>query len=211
MAEGDQMSNPRPTNLANPKPLLTQKLQLLLMLVPVILFTVAEEWGGLKWALILSVIYALGEVSWELWRYRRVSGLTLFSNSMVVGLSFISYATQDGLWFKLQPAILELVLAFFLIGSFLFRKPMLVAMMKQQGHQVNSVMEQFFTGLTLRMGFFFIGQAALASYASIFWSTEVWAFLKSVGILVMMVVYMLIEIMIFRRSLSQETAKRQSK
>lgn len=194
-------SAPQKTNLASSqaKPPLSAKQQLLLTLFPVILFTVVEEWGGLTWALILSVIYAIGEVSWEWWRYRRISGMTFFSNAMVVGLSAVSYFTQDGMWFKLQPAILELAMAGFLIGSFLLKKPMLVVMMKQQGHEVNPVMETFFAGLTLRMSFFFIGQAILATIASIYWSTEIWAFLKSIGILIMMVLYMLVEIFIFRR------------
>lgn len=124
--------------------------------------------------------------------------MTLFSNLMVVGLSAVSYYTQEGLWFKLQPAILESVMAGLLIGSFLFKKPMLIMMMEQQGHQVTDLMRGFFTGLTLRMGFFFVFQAALATYASLFWSTEVWAFLKSIGVMVMMVMYMLVEIFIFR-------------
>ncbi len=157
-----------------------------------------EEWGGLTWALLLSVIYAIGEIGWEYWRFRQISKMTLFSNFMVVGLSLISYFTQDGLWFKLQPAILELVFAFFLIGSFILKKPLLISMMKSQGHEVNEVMQFFFSGLTFRMGLFFIAQSALAVYAGLYWSTEMWAFLKSIGILIMMVAYMLIEVIILK-------------
>lgn len=195
----------RPVTPPDSKKPLSAKQQLFLTLIPVILFTVAEEWGGLTWALALSIVYAISEISWEWWRYRRISGMTFFSNAMVVGLSFVSYFTQDGLWFKLQPAILELVMAGFLIGSYLLKKPMLVVMMQQQGHQVTEVMQDFFTGLTLRMGFFFVAQAGIAVYASLNWSTEVWAFLKSVGILIMMVAYMLIEIVVFRTRLSRQS------
>lgn len=183
-------------------PLSTKK-QLILTLFPIILFTVVEERGGLQWALIFSIIYAIGEISWELWRFRRISGMTFFSNVMVVGLSLVSYYTQDGLWFKLQPAILEVVMAFMLIGSFVLKKPMLVIMMKQQGHQVTSEMSGFFGGLTFRLGLFFLGQAGIATFASIYCSTEVWAFLKSIGILIMMAVYMFIEIMVFKWKLNR--------
>lgn len=190
-----------PGSAPSSKPL-SAKQQLLLTLFPVILFTLVEEWGGLTWALVLSIVYAIGELSWEWWRYRRVSGMTFFSNLMVVGLSLVSYYTQEGFWFKIQPAILELVMAGLLIGSFVLKKPMLVVMMQQQGHQVNETMLKFFSGLTLRMGVFFIAQAGLAAYASLYWSTQVWAFLKSVGILIMMVAYMLIEVVIFRMGLT---------
>lgn len=186
-----------PSESSQQKPL-SAKQQLFFTLFPVLLFTVVEEWGGLTWALILSVVYAFLEISWEWWRHGRPSGITLFSNCMVVGLSAVSYYTQEGFWFKLQPAILELLMAGFLIGSYLIKKPMLVVMMKQQGHQVTDIMESFFTGLTLRMGLFFVAQAALAAYASLHWSTEVWAFLKSIGVLIMMVIYMLAEIAIYR-------------
>lgn len=182
---------------------LSSKQQILLMLIPLILFTVVEEWGGLTWALILSVVYAIGEVGWEYWKYRQVSKLTLFSNLMVVGLSFVSYLTQDGLWFKLQPAILESFFALILIGSFLIKKPLLISMMKAQGQPMNEVMIPFFTVLTFRMGLFFMAQAGLAVYASLHWSTEVWAFLKSIGLFIMMIVYMLLEVIIFKVRLSR--------
>lgn len=177
---------------------LSSKQQILLMLIPLILFTVVEEWGGLTWALILSVIYAIGEIGWEYGKYRQVSKLTLFSNMMVVGLSFVSYLTQDGMWFKLQPAILEALFAVLLIGSFLIKKPLLISIMQAQGQPMNEVMIPFFTGLTCRMGFFFIAQAGLAVYASFYWSTEVWAFLKSIGLFIMMILYMFLEVMMFK-------------
>lgn len=180
------------------KPSLSNKQQILLMLIPLILFTVVEEWGGLTWALILSVVYALGEIGWEFGKYRQVSKLTLFSNFMVVSLSFVSYLTQDGLWFKLQPAILETFFALILIGSFLIKKPLLISMMQAQGQTMNEIMIPFFSGLTFRMGLFFMAQAGLAVYASLNWSTEVWAFLKSIGLFIMMIVYMFLEVIIFK-------------
>lgn len=177
---------------------LSNKQQILLMLIPLILFTVVEEWGGLTWALLLSVIYAIGEMSWEYWKYRHISKVTLFSNMMVVGLSFVSYLTQDGMWFKLQPAILEALFAVLLIGSFIIKKPLLISMMQAQGQPINEVMVTFFTGLTWRMGVFFMVQAGLAVYASFHWSTEVWAFLKSIGLFIMMILYMFLEVIIFK-------------
>lgn len=193
-----------PESQAKKEPL-SAKQQVLFTLFPVVLFTVVEEWGGLTWALALSVLYAVLELGWEWIRFQKCSGLSIFSNAMVVGLSIVSYFTQDGLWFKLQPAILELVMAILLIGSFILKKPMLIVMMEQQGHQVTPTMRQFFNGLTLRMGVFFILQACLATFASLHWSTETWALLKSVGILVMMVAYMLIEIIIFRWRLQRRS------
>lgn len=173
--------------------------QFLIMLFPIILFTLAEEWGGLLWALILSVIYALGEVFWEWKRYRSLSGLTLFSNGMVVGLSLVSYFTQEGFWFKLQPAILELAMALVLLGTSWRRRPLLISMLEQQGQVLSDEMRVFFSGLNSRMGIFFIAQSCLAAYASFYWSTEIWAFLKSIGILIMMVIYMIVEILILKR------------
>lgn len=169
------------------------------MLIPVILFTVAEEWGGLVWALVLSVLYAVGEILWEWVSYRKVAGLTLFSNGMVVGLSVISYYTQDGFWFKLQPALLEMAMAAVLLGTSFLGRPLLLTMLEQQKTIPSPEMEVFFRGLNKRMGAFFLFQAALAAYAGFYWSTEVWAFLKSVGVLLMMVLYMLIEIYFLRR------------
>jgi len=174
--------------------------QLLLTLFPVILFTVVEEWGGLKWALILSIFYAFFEMGWEYSRFRRVSGMTFFSNAIVVGLSLVSYSTEDGFWFKMQPAILEIVMGVFLIGSYWMNRPMLAMMLKQQRAVVNPQMESLMRGITLRLGFFFFIQAGIAVYAALYWSTEVWAFLKSIGIFIMMLLYLGCELVVFRRS-----------
>ncbi len=178
---------------------LSTKQQLLFSIIPVIIFTVVEEWGGLSWALIASVIYAIGEISWEKWKHKKISNMTLFSNIMIVGLSLVSYLTQDGLWFKLQIAILEIVTAGFLIGSYFLKKPILVEMLKQQGHTVTKEFESFFYVLTLRLGLFFVVQSLLAVYASFYWSTELWAFLKSAGVLIMVVIYLIIEMIVFRK------------
>lgn len=196
-----KLDNQDPTKL---KSNLSGKQQFVLMLFPVVLFSVVEEYGGLTWALALSVLYAFVEFGWEWFRYRKLSKLTLFSNLMVIGLSGVSFLTQDGLWFKLQPAILEFIMAIMLIGSFILKKPLLVGMMEQQGHSLNEMMRVFFNGLTFRMGLFFLFQSGLAVVASIHWSTEVWAFLKSIGILIMMVLYMLVEVFIFRKKLSNK-------
>jgi intracellular septation protein len=195
----------QPTTLTATKAPLSARQQFIITLVPVLLFTLAEHWGGLTWALLLSVAYAILEWSWEWWKYQKISGMSLFTNTMVIGLSGVSFYTQDGFWFKMQPAILELMMAGMLIGSWLMKRPMLVMMMHQQGHVLNIEMENFFSRLTLRMGFFFLFQAALATHAGLFWSTEAWAFLKSVGIILMMVLYMVVEVFLLRRRLARNS------
>ena len=79
--------------------------------VPLIAFTVIEEKYGTYWGLIAGLVFGAGEIAWELFRYRRVSKITWFGNGLLFIMGAISLMTNEGVWFKLQPAIIEAAFA----------------------------------------------------------------------------------------------------
>jgi intracellular septation protein len=110
----------------------------------------------------------------------------------------VSLLTQEGIWFKLQPSLLEAGMAVFLLGSWAFKKPLLVTMAKKQ--ELPPVLEDRFAGITVRLGIFFLLHAVLAAYAAYFWSTRAWALLKGVGLTLSMLLYLGIEVVNIRRN-----------
>lgn len=167
-------------------------------LLPIILFTLVEEYYGTAWGLVTALFFGFGELSFELWKYKKISKITLVGNFLIIFLGIISLFTQDGIWFKLQPGIIELGMVLFLWGSLLMKKPLLLSLAQQQNIQLPEVLLKEFPKLTFRIGVFFLIHAALAFWAAFYWSTTAWALLKGVGLMVTFVLYLIIEMGLLR-------------
>src|SRR5262249_2432609 len=75
----------------------------------VVIFTVVEEYFGTFWGLIAGLVWGVGEILHEKIRYDRVETMTWIGNGVLLLLGGVSLFTAEGVWFKLQPAILEIV------------------------------------------------------------------------------------------------------
>lgn len=198
--------NPEETQPAKPPVRPTPKAQALSLffggLLPVIAFTVIEEKYGPQAGLIAGLIFGGGEIIYELVRYKKVSQITWIGNGLLLGLGAISLFFNDGIWFKLQPAIMEFGMFAFMLGSWLVKKPFLQIMIEKQNPEMPQIFKDGLSGITLRMSFFFLAHAVLATYAAFYWSTEAWAILKGVGLTVSMIVYMIFEMYLTKRRIN---------
>ena len=174
-------------------------------ILPVIIFTVVEEYFGTLWGLVAGMVFGVGEIAVEWRRNRRVETITWAGNGLILVLGGISLFTQEGVWFKLQPAFIEAAMAIILMGSCLVGRPFLVEMMRKQGMMnqmppvIVPLVEAGFAGLTFRVGIFFLAHAVLATWAALYWSTRAWAILKGVGFTGSMILYTVGESLILRR------------
>ena len=200
----DTTTTPSPP-LTPPTP--TPKAQALSLLfgglLPVILFTVIEEKYGTVAGLIAGMIFGLGEIIYELVKYKKVSTITWIGNGMLLGLGAVSLFTNEGIWFKMQPAIFELLFFGILFFSWAMKKPFLKVMTEKQNPHLPEFVKEKLSGVTLRLSFFFLFHSILATYAAFYWSTEAWAILKGVGLTVSMIVYMVIEGLMMRRNITR--------
>jgi intracellular septation protein len=167
-------------------------------ILPLVLFSVVEEYYGPIWGTIVAIIFGIGEMAFEYHRDKKISPLTLGSNAFIIALGLITIFTNDGIWFKLQPAILELAIAIVLIVSVIRKKDLLSAMMKAQGQSIPENLIHFLPSLTFRLSLFFIFHSGLATWAAFYWSTEAWIALKGIGLTVSMVVYLFLEFYFLR-------------
>lgn len=173
-------------------------------LLPVIIFTVIEEKYGTWYGLIAGMIFGCGEIAWELIKYKKVSGLTWFGNSMLLGLGVISLISSDGIWFKLQPAIMEAAFALILWGSILIKKPLIVFLAEKQGQVFPELIKNKLVGVTFRTGLFLALHAALATWAAYKWTSTQWAMLKGLGLTISFIIYLLAEALYLRWSLRKQ-------
>ncbi len=168
-------------------------------LLPVVIFTVIETQYGVVWGTIAALTFGIGEVFYEKRNAGSVSSVTWMANGLILILGLVTIFTADGIWFKLQPAILEVGFAFILWGSSWMKKPMLLEFAKKQNPQMPPIAQEFLKKINVRLGFFFLLQAGLATWAALYWSTEAWAALKGLGLSIMIVMYLAIEILLLRR------------
>ena len=173
-------------------------------LLPVIAFTLIEEYYGTLAGLIAGMVFGCGEILWEIFKYRKVNAITWIGNGLLLVLGGVSLLSSEGFWFKMQPAMMEALFALFLWGSLLMKKNLLVYLVEQQGQTFPPQIKGRLGGLTLRIGFFFAFHAALATWAALYWSTTAWALLKGVGLTVSFIVYLVAEAMYLRRYVQRQ-------
>lgn len=169
-------------------------------LLPVIAFTVIEEKYGVIAGLIAGMVFGFGEILFELIRHRKVATMTWIGNGLLLVLGGISLISSEGLWFKLQPAIMEGAFAIAMWGSCLIKKPLLVFLAEKQGQQLPEPIKKKLGGVTLRTGFFFAIHTGLAIWAALEWTTTNWALLKGLGLTFSFIVYLGAEVFYLRRS-----------
>jgi len=172
-------------------------------LLPVIAFTVIEEKYGVVAGLVAGMVFGVGEILYEFLRERKVTPMTWMGNGLLLGLGALSLISNEGLWFKLQPSLMEGIFALLMWGSCLMKKPFLVFIASQQGHELPDKVKGKLKGVTWRTGVFFAAHSALAVWAALDWSTTNWALLKGVGLTLSFILYLLLEVFYLRRSLAK--------
>lgn len=172
-------------------------------LLPVLAFTFIEEYYGTIAGLIAGMVFGVGEITYELIKYRKVQKITWIGNGLLLGLGAISLISSEGLWFKMQPALMEGALVIALWGSLILKKPLLVVLAEQQGQSFPPAVKQRMSGMTFRVGLFFAIQTGLAVWSALYWSTTAWALLKGVGLTVSFIVYLILEALYMRRQIQK--------
>lgn len=167
--------------------------------LPVIAFALVEEWYGTLGGLIAGIVFGVGELAYEYIRFKKIQGVTIAGNALVIVLGGLSLIEGNAVLFKLQPAILIFAFAGFLLVSSAIGRPLLVEMSKKQNPDAPVELHQKLSGMNVRIGLCLIVIGAISVYAAFYWSTAAWAFLKGIGAPLILFAYMAIEIVILRR------------
>ena len=173
-------------------------------LVPVIAFTLIEEYYGTIAGLIAGMVFGVGEICFELYNHKKVQKITWIGNGLLLVLGGLSLISSEGIWFKLQPALMEGAFAIALWASVIMNKPLLIVLAEQQGQVLPDFLRSRMKGITFRVGLFFAIHTLLAVWAAYSWTTTNWALLKGVGLTVSLFLYMGIEMILMRSEIIKE-------
>ncbi len=148
--------------------------------IPLLIFIIADEIYGTETALIIAIMAGIAEFLYYYIRYRTVEKFILFDVALIVALGGISLILDNDVFFKLKPALIELILVV-LLGIHAFsQKPVLLLLGKRylKDMSINQAQLNLMRGLTRLLFFLFLAHTALIVYSVYFMSKEAWAFIS---------------------------------
>jgi intracellular septation protein A/8-oxo-dGTP pyrophosphatase MutT (NUDIX family) len=165
--------------------------QMLPGLIPILVFIIADEvWGttvGIYVAVAIGIIQLIAIGIKE----KRIEKFVLIDTALIVGMGGISVWLHDDVFFKLKPAIIEIILAI-VLGISAFSGKNLLMMMSQryiknmelQQAQMQQMQKQ------LRVLFYLVvAHILMVVYAAYFLTTEQWGFVSTALFYIMIGIY----------------------
>lgn len=164
-------------------------------LIPLFVFIVADEIWGMKVGLVVALLIGVGEMMFTWIREKRLDRFILLDTALLVALSGISYLLENDLFFKLKPALLELILAA-ILGVSAFSSLNIVGSMTRKymkGIEMNAVQEIMFRKNIRNLFFIILGHTALVIYSAFYMSNGAWAFISGGLFYILFAIYFGIE------------------
>ncbi len=149
-------------------------------LIPLFAFILADELYGTETGLLVGILSGVAYAVYYYIRFRQVEKFILFDTALIIVLGGISLLLNNEIFFKLKPALVELILVA-LVGIHAFSdKPILTMMGKRYMGDMPTAPAQaeMLKKLSRLLFVVLLGHTALIVYSAWFWSKEAWAFIS---------------------------------
>lgn len=163
--------------------------------IPLIVYIVADEIWGMKIGLVVALFTGTGEMIMTWIKEKRMDKFVLLDTFLLIALSGVSLLLENDVFFKLKPALLELILAA-VIGLSAFSSLDIIGPMTQRymkGITMNDSQQLLFRKNLRNLFYLVIGHVVLILYSAFYMSKEAWAFISGGLLYVLMVVYFGVE------------------
>ncbi len=169
----------------------------ILSFLPAFAYWYLEDTYPVRVALMGGLALAVLELLLEWVFTKKLHSLSKFNFFIILFLGGISLLGDEGIWFKLQPAISGAGIAVFLVYKLLTGEGLMIEMLESFNSQkappkwVIRILEKHMALFFLFYGFFMGGIA--------FWSTtDVWLFFKTIGLYLIFGVFFIFELIYIR-------------
>jgi isopentenyldiphosphate isomerase/intracellular septation protein A len=148
--------------------------------IPLLIFIVADELYGTKIGLIIAVGVGIAEFAFYYFKHGRIESFVLFDVGLIIVLGSVSIILENEIFFKLKPALIELILAILLAVHAFSNKPLLLMMGKRffDKMDINDVQMQMMRQMTRLLFFVVLIHVVLVIYSAYYMSKEAWAFIS---------------------------------
>ncbi|MBP9673499.1 MAG: septation protein IspZ [Bacteriovoracaceae bacterium] len=169
----------------------------LLSFLPAVAYWYLETHFSVSVAVIGGSCLATLELILEKIFSGRCHAISKLNFLLVVILGGFSLLSQDGIWFKLQPALAAFFMSFYWSFKLFYKKEgLLLEMMKESGRSVSN--PQGIMRLEKDMVIFFIFYAFLMTGLALWGQTSVWVFFKTIGLYIGFAIFIIGEVLFMR-------------
>lgn len=157
--------------------------------LPAIAYWYLDENYPLKIALIGGISLAVLEIVFEKVYNKKVHTLSKFNFFLILFLGGISLLGDDGVWFKLQPALSFWGVSVFFIYRLRSGKGVFGEMIEGMG-QRNPPPDFLIRAMEVQMTYLFIAYGILMAILAIWFPTSTWVFFKTAGLYIILALFM---------------------
>lgn len=168
--------------------------------LPAIGYWVLDEYFSLTTALIGGVALSIAEITYEKWKFGHVHTLSKLNFFLIIGLGGISFIGNDGVWFKMQPALSLFALAAFMAFKLYRGKGMMLELFESMPKK-NTIPDVILYRMEKHMVIFFILYGILMTVAALFMKTSIWVFFKTAGLYVAMALFSIVEFFLNKKTM----------
>jgi isopentenyldiphosphate isomerase/intracellular septation protein A len=148
--------------------------------IPLLIFIIADELFGTQVGLLIAIAVGVIEFAYYYFKHGRVETFILFDVGLIIALGSVSIILDNEIFFKLKPALIELILASLLAIHAFSDKPLLLMMGKRffDKMPINDLQMQLMRKMTRLLFFVVIIHVGLVAYSAYYMSKEAWAFIS---------------------------------
>ncbi len=160
-------------------------------LLPLLVFILADEFWGMKVGLAVAVSIGLIELAVTYFREKKLERFVLLDTLLLLLLSGLSYLFDNDIFFKVKPAMIDLVLVAMISLSLFTRIDPLGTMSQRylKGIQLDGNQKELFRKNMWVMFWMVWVHTGLVLYSAFFLNKEIWAFISSFLLFIMMGIY----------------------
>ncbi len=148
--------------------------------LPLFVFIAADWIYGTQTGILIAVGFGILEMGYTYIKNKKFDKFILYDTILLSLLGGVSYLLDNDIFFKLKPALIELIFCVILGISVFSGKNIIMMMSKRymRGVEMPPGYEQKMTGSLKNLFFILIGHVLLIVYSAYFMSKEAWVFIS---------------------------------
>ncbi len=149
-------------------------------LLPIFVFILVDELWSTEAGLVVAVVFGVGQLGYVFIREKRFDRFVFYDTALLVALGGISIALNDEIFFKLKPALINLIFCAVLgFSAFSSKNLLMIYSQRYMGDLKMPAGAEKAMQKTMKMLFWLmLGYTLLIIYSAFYMSKEAWAFIS---------------------------------
>lgn len=149
-------------------------------LLPIFVFILVDEFWSTEAGLVVAVVFGIGQLGYVFIREKRFDRFVFYDTALLVALGGISIALNDEIFFKLKPALINLIFCAVLgFSAFSSKNLLMIYSQRYMGDLKMAAGAEKAMQQTMKILFWMmLAYTFLIVYSAFYMSKEAWAFIS---------------------------------